>query len=450
MASSRFIWTILGLIAAILCTSILLGIYLQRPGYPFTVSLAIVLLAAETAALFLYLLRIRKDLLRLVHALRNEDPTLQFARDGRDPFFSQIHREFNRIIRDFRLIRLDREAEHQFFRATVEHIRFGILAYSGGGKVELVNHAFLELFRMDHLDHIDQLSRKTSELPRLLRELEQGTEMLQRIRIEGTWQHLIFLASRFGLRSEQITLVSVRDISREINRNEMEAWQKLLRVLRHEILNSITPIRLLAGNLTALMGPEMQRSGRLTPEGILELRSGLETIHRRSEGLSNFLDIYSSLYSIPEFRPEEISADDLLGRIKNLFADQLQREGIRCTVLAEDSLPLLKVDIRLVEQVLINLVKNAIEAVRGRDHREISLVAGMAGETLLITVKDNGEGIARDQLESIFIPFYTTREGGNGIGLSFCQHIMTLHQGQLKVQSTPGQGSEFKLVFKTA
>jgi two-component system nitrogen regulation sensor histidine kinase NtrY len=269
---------------SIVATSLALGIYLQKPEFPYTISLLIVLLVAETLILLHYLTRIRRDLLKLVHALRNEDPTLQFSREGKDPYFSAIHKGFNEIIRNFRLVRLDREAEHQFLLAMVEHIRFGIIAMDDKGTVKLINEAFLKLFRLSDLTQIEQLENVSPHLPDLIRDLSHQQESLKQLSIAGEIRHLIFLSSRYRLRDQEIVLISVRDISREMDRNELEAWQKLLRVLRHEILNSISPIRLISHNLAELLlsGNQGKAIGDLNQEDTEEIRTGLETIHRRA------------------------------------------------------------------------------------------------------------------------------------------------------------------------
>jgi len=414
-----------------------------------TSSLLLVLLVSETMILLYYLTRIRRDLLRLVNALKNEDPTLQFRKKSGDPYFSEIHRSFNEIIQNFRLIRMDKESEHQFFRATVDHIQFGIIAYNEKGFIEIVNEAFLDLFQIKRITDLETLSEVSEELPELFRQLSLQKESLKQVQITGSLHHLIFLASRFKLKQEEITLISVRDISREIDRNELEAWQKLLRVLRHEILNSISPIKLLASNLSGILQPEgkMVSLAKLTEEEIRDIKTGLDTIHRRATGLSNFLDAYSNLYRVPDLQLHPVIVVELLERVASLFKEQFSAEvfshGISCT---DPELSIL-MDERMVEQVLINLVKNSLDAVKAKQNPSIQLFAEFRDNLKVIGVKDNGQGILPDLLESIFIPFYSTKEGGTGIGLSFSQHVMRLHHGQLKVNTSPGDGSEFQLVF---
>ena len=449
MVFSRFIWTILTLVVLIALTAVGFGIFLQKPEYPVTSSLLMVLLVAESLFLFYYLTRIRRDLLKLVHALRNEDPTLMFKKEAGDPYFSEIHRGFNEIIRNFRLIRLDKEAEHQFFKATVDHIQFGIIAFNEKGEVEIVNDAFLDLFRIERISQLDSLSGVSEELPDLFKKLSQKKESLKQIQIAGRLHHLIFLASRFKLQKQEISLISVRDISREIDRNELEAWQKLMRVLRHEILNSISPIKLLATNLSEMLQPEgkMIPLTRLKEREIEDIKTGLDTIHRRATGLSIFLDAYSNLYRVPDLQLKPALVQDLLDRIALLFKEQFNKGKISFSILCNDPELKIEMDERMIEQVLINLVKNSLDAVKEKKDRSIDLYAEVRDRLPVIGVKDNGEGIPTDQLESIFIPFYSTKEGGTGVGLSFSQHVMRLHYGQLKVNTSPGLGTDFQLVF---
>ncbi len=450
MVFSRFIWTILILVSTIVGTSVLLGIYLQKPDYPVTISVLIVVLILETGLLIYYLIKIRNDLVKLILALRHEDPTLQFSRDGIDPYFSAIHKGFNEIIRDFRLVRLDREVEHRFFEATVNHVQFGLIAFNQIFAVELVNRTFLELFRLKGIEQLDELGNVSKDLPETFRKLTHQKESLKRIQINGRQYHLILLASKFRLKGQEITLISVRDLSRELDRNELEAWQKLMRILRHEILNSITPIKLLSGKLSEILQPEdsLISLTRLTEEEVGEIKTGLDTIHRRSTGLSNFLDAYSNLYRVPELKFKMVKAADLLGRTGLLFRDQLEREGISYTLECPDEEIVIEMDERIIEQVLINLVKNSMEALQDCQNKSIILSCIMRNEERVIGVKDTGPGIPEEQLESIFIPFYSTRKEGSGIGLSFSQHVMRLHNGFIHVVSSVGQGSQFLLVFK--
>lgn len=449
MVFSRFLWSILAFVATIVGTSILLGIYLQKPEFPFTTSLLVVALILETLVMIIFLTRIRRDLLKLINAMSNDDPTMQFARVGRDPYFSAIHAGFNALIRDFRLVRLDREAQQRFFEETVNHVQFGLLAFNGQGEVKMINRAFLELFGLQTLSRLDELSPVSEELPGFLRSFSPGRETLKKMDLQGQSHHLIFLSSGFVLKDERISLFSVRDISREMDQNELEAWQKLLRVLRHEILNSISPIKLIAGNLSERLQPggDLVALDQLNKEEVEELHTGLDTIHRRATGLSVFLDAYTNLYRTPEFKPELSPLLPLLERIILLFKEQAEQENTRLEFRPPDPGLQIQMDARMIEQVLINLVKNAMEAVRSQTRRTITLSVTQVRKEVLISVEDTGTGIPSDQMESIFMPFFSTKERGTGVGLSFSQHVMRLHQGFIRVTSSPDRGSRFQLVF---
>jgi nitrogen fixation/metabolism regulation signal transduction histidine kinase len=449
MVFSRFIWSILAFVAIIVGTSILLGIYMQEPELPVTNSLLILALFLETIALIWYLTRIRRDLLKLISAMSNDDPTMQFSRVGRDPYFSAIHKDFNALIRDFRLVRLDREAEQRFFEETVNHVQFGLIAYNGKGEVKMVNQAFLELFGLKEVKNLKDLNAVAEDLPGFFQTFTAGKESLKKLTLHSQSRHLIFLSSGFVLKGEEITLVSVRDISREMDQNELEAWQKLLRVLRHEILNSISPIKLIAGNLSERMQTQGERLDleQLKKEEVEEIRTGLDTIHRRASGLSVFLDAYTNLYRTPEFNARQSPVLPLLQRIVELFRKQADLQETRLEVHCSDPGLELTMDPRMIEQVLINLVKNAMEAVKTEKNRNIRLAASATQKAVEIAVEDTGTGIPGDQMESIFMPFFSTKESGTGVGLSFSQHVMQLHKGYIRVSSSPGKGSTFLLVF---
>lgn len=449
MVFSRFIWSILAFVAAIVLTALGLGIYLQKPDYPVTNSLFVLALILETVALLWYLTRIRRDLLKLINSLVNEDPSMQFSRVRRDPYFNAIHAGFNALISDFRLVRLDREAEQRFFEETVNHVQFGLVAFNEKGEVKMVNQAFLELFGLSGIRNLDALKKASTELPDFFKQFSPGKEKLKKITLPDGQHHLIFLASGFVLKGEKITLLSVRDISREMDRNELEAWQKLLRVMRHEILNSISPIQLIAGNLSKRLQPEgeMVPLEQLTAEEALDIKTGLDTIHRRASGLSVFLDAYANMYRTPEFTPLPTEIAPLLIRVAQLFKEDAEKQETSITIDYPNSELELSMDAKMIEQVLINLVKNAMEALKDQTSRVIALSARRDRDELILSVKDTGSGIPQDQMESIFVPFFSTRESGTGIGLSFSQHIMRMHGGQIRVSSIPGTGSEFQLIF---
>lgn len=444
MVFSRFIWTTIAGIIVITTTAVFLGYYIHHPGYPVTISLLALILALETVLLIWYVTRIRRDILKLVLALKNEDPTLRFSKDGKDPYFKAIHRGFNEVIRNFKLVRLDREAEQKFFEATINHIQFGIIAFKTGGEIAMVNQAFLQLFDLEspgNLERLDDLEEVSPGLPQWLDGLKAHSDTFKKFSVNGTPLHLIFLASEMKILGQEVTLLSVRDISREIDRNELEAWQKLMRVLRHEILNSVSPIKLLAGSISGNLREDMQA------EEIIEMKEGLDTIHRRATGLSHFMDAYSNLYKVPELQLKDCTPGKILQRIAIQFKESSDEEGIQVNVSYTEDKNLIRLDPQLMEQVLMNLVKNAREALSETKNPQVTLSSRQLKGKSILEVSDNGPGIPADQLDHIFMPFYSTRQEGSGVGLSFAQHIMRLHGGRIHAISKEGQGSTIQLIF---
>lgn len=444
MVFSRFIWSTIGGILAITATAVFLGYYIHHPGYPITISWLAVLLILETILLIWYVTRIRRDLLKLVLALKNEDPTLRFSKEGKDPYFNAIHKGFNEIISNFKLVRLDREAEQKFFEATINHIQFGIIAFREEGQVEMHNLSFLQLFDLERLGSLSELDSVAPGMAQWLSGLEHGTESLKKFQVKGRPLHLIFLASKMKILGRDLTLVSVRDISREIDRNELEAWQKLMRVLRHEILNSVSPIKLLAGSISGTL------SGDMNEEEVRDMKAGLETIHRRASGLSLFLEAYSNLYRVPELQLKECTPGKLLQRIAQQYKEEFETRGIQISISFKEDGGLIRLDPQLMEQVMMNLVKNAMEAIAGSENPTIRFSARQEKGVSILEVADNGPGIPADQLEHIFMPFYSTKEEGSGVGLSFAQHIMRLHGGRIHASSLEGKGSTIQLIFPQA
>ncbi len=444
MVFSRFIWSTIGGILAITATAVFLGYYIHHPGYPITISWLAVLLILETLLLIWYVTRIRRDLLKLVLALKNEDPTLRFSKEGKDPYFNAIHKGFNEIISNFKLVRLDREAEQKFFEATINHIQFGIIAFREEGQVEMHNLSFLQLFDLERLGSLSELDSVAPGMAQWLSGLEHGTESLKKFQVKGRPLHLIFLASKMKILGRDLTLVSVRDISREIDRNELEAWQKLMRVLRHEILNSVSPIKLLAGSISGTL------SGDMNEEEVRDMKAGLETIHRRASGLSLFLEAYSNLYRVPELQLKECTPGKLLQRIAQQYKEEFETRGIQISISFKEDGGLIRLDPQLMEQVMMNLVKNAMEAIAGSENPTIRFSARQEKGVSILEVADNGPGIPADQLEHIFMPFYSTKEEGSGVGLSFAQHIMRLHGGRIHASSLEGKGSTIQLIFPQA
>jgi signal transduction histidine kinase len=244
-------------------------------------------------------------------------------------------------------------------------------------------------------------------------------------------------------------LIAFQNVSEALDETESKAWQKLLNVMTHEIMNSVAPISSLADTLkNRLQSPEIANSVQSSELEDLEL--GIDTIKRRSEGLLKFTESYRSLNKITKLDLDKILVRNIFENLNSLMRPTLEKKNIELEIILRDPALAIEADVNLIEQVMINLVVNAIEAVKDREEPRITLSAEIqSNNKTLVKVTDNGLGMPPELLDKIFIPFFSTRKTGSGIGLSLCKQIMLLHKGNIQVQSTEGKGSSFILLFTT-
>ncbi|HKL38164.1 MAG TPA: ATP-binding protein, partial [Bacteroidales bacterium] len=362
---------------------------------------------------------------------------------------------------DFSLVRKEKELEHHFFQNTIQHLGIGLMAFNEEGKILLHNKALIELLSMPHLTSISRLEKKHRDLPDLLHSLKNGEESFMKIRTENELKHVSIRISDIKLENKPVRICSFQDITREMNQSEVEAWQKLIRVLRHEIMNSISPIRIMSGNLLKrVSGDEEKLLSRdaQSREVVSDLKEGLQTIRKRSSGLSDFVETYRHLTNTPEPRFTEIRVEELFRNVTRLFDKDLLEKNISITRSVVPAHLTLAGDEQMLEQVLINLLKNAMEAIENKagtiaNHTRqpgtyqgiIELKAYQENNQTVLSIHDNGQGIPDDQIEDIFVPFYTTRERGSGIGLSLSRQLIQVHNGTMQIKSQEGEGAEVRV-----
>jgi nitrogen fixation/metabolism regulation signal transduction histidine kinase len=392
--------------------------------------------------------RIHRDVKKFMDAMRNQD-TSQFFNDKKaGRYFVQLYTAFNEIIKDFRLVRIEKEVENQFYREVIWHSASGIMAISEDMQVKLVNHAALEVLGMDRLDHLSDLKRSHPELAEVLEAGDYGGQQLKLLANKKMVQ-LAVKATEMYLAGEKVRIYSLLDISREMDHNEIEAWQKLIRVLHHEITNSVVPLHILATSLFDLFHQGQQRklAGDLDDETIKRAVLGLKTLVKRSKGLNDFINSYKSFTSIEEPSYSTFQVGELIRRVVSLLEAELEQKGVAVSIQVSPEDLQLKADETLIEQILINLLKNSLYALEGKETPAIDLKAGKSEKRLLLEVSDNGKGIPEELIDTIFTPFFTTRKGGTGIGLSLARQVMLMHNGAIDVSSKAGENTTFSLVF---
>ena len=385
--------------------------------------------------LYLYLRPVRR-ISRIVESFRYGDFTLTFSVDVHNLMEKRMVDNLNEAIAQYRMKQSEMEGKYQYFETLLDTVDTSVLVLDKQGNVKWMNRASVQDLCGYAIHHMDDLKGLNPDFPALLNALQPGEVKVIRIYKEEVMQDMAITVTEYVTNRTNLRLVNLKNIRSVLEENEMEAWQKLVRVLTHEIMNSITPIISLSDTLCE----------RAIQQGMDEeslMLQGMKTIHRRSKGLMNFVENYRKLsrLSSPVLAP--VSVGELLGDIKKLFSSS----GVRYIYKVEDEKRKLMIDRSQMEQVLINLLKNASEACEESSNPEVVIDTTYQEDKHIfqLSVTDNGCGILPEVQERIFIPFFTTKPTGSGIGLSLCKQIVAMHGGSIRVKSEIGKGSCFML-----
>jgi len=404
------------------------------------------LIAVQIAGLFRTVDRTNRDLARFFDSVRFGDFSQTFRGQSPGGSFVELHAALARIIEAFRTARADKEEQALYLQTVVRHVGIGLLVFQADGEVELINDAAKRLLRILQVKNIRNLEESSPGLVEALFRLKPRDRILVKVEAGDEQLQLLLHAAEFKQRGRDFTLVSIQDIRSELEEREIEAWQKLIRVLTHEIMNSMTPISSLATTVQDLIAKTCAGG---EAENIEDIQGALRTIQKRSEGLLHFVDGYRSLARVPKPDLKFFPVAELFAQVSRLMKARLDEGGVRLDTSSNPARLEILADPNLLEQVIINLVINACDALAGRSHPRIEIDAALDDRGRpVIQVRDNGKGIPSENLDKVFVPFYSTKESGSGIGLSLSRQIMKLHGGSLTVASKPGQETVFTLRFK--
>ncbi len=400
-------------------------------------------------ALIQYIEKTNRDLARFLLSVQQSDFSQTYAADGRGGSHEELRQLFNEVIGEFQRTRAEKEEHYRYLQTVVQHIGVGLLAFQPDGTVDLVNTAAKRMFGIPRLGNVRDLDVIDATLSETLFALESEDRRLVRIDRPEERMHLSLAATTFRQRQQTLKLVSLQNITSELDEREMEAWQQLVRVLTHEIMNSVTPVASLASTVCDMLVPDHESNGgKIQGETLEDIRSAVGTIEKRCEGLIHFVNSYRSLTHIPSPKFGIVSAEELLSRIQRLATARDDNNAV--TIVREVSPHSLELtaDADLIEQVLLNVVINALQALRKTEDAHIKLNARLNRRgRVVVEVTDNGPGIEEGVLNRIFIPFFTTRPEGSGIGLSLSRQIMRMHRGDITATSEPGERTVFILRF---
>ncbi|NOZ45793.1 MAG: ATP-binding protein [Chlorobi bacterium] len=414
-----------------------------RSKYYTTPILLGILIIYQIYLIIHYVNKVNRDITNFFESIRYSDFNRSFQIDGLGSSFDGLKKAFNNVIQDFQNIRAEKEENHYFFQNVIHHIGISLIAYYRNGEVEMFNNAAKKLFSKANLNNINELKAVSPTLTESLLNIKQGEHDLIKIRDGDDFLQLAIYAREFKLHNQNIILVAIQNIQEELEEKEMEAWQKLIRVLTHEIMNSIAPISSLSSTVNTMIDATKDENGisdpnKIDPETIEDIQNALTTIHKRSNGLIHFVETYRNLTKLPKPNFQIVPIKQIFQNIKLLMDEELKNSNVRLKCKVQPQSLELTVDVELIEQVLINLIKNAHHAIGSRKDGKIEVNAQISERgRISIHVKDNGPGILKDVLDKIFIPFFTTKASGSGIGLSLSRQIVRMHGGTLTAHSDP-------------
>ncbi len=455
MGYNKFQYQLIGRIFLLGLTMFVFASLFYTDSYSITKVLIGVLIAVQGYFLYYFLERTNRELVSFLQSVRWDDFSHTYPAKKEGTSLDELFKEFNAVIKKFREIRAEKEASYQYLKTIVQHVGIGIITFDSEGEIQIINTTANKLLGIKHLKNVNQLKKVNENLVTSLLELKTGGRDLIKIgESDEDEVQLAIYAIELSLQGKEFKLISLQNIQSELEEKEMEAWQNLIRVLTHEIMNSVTPISSLARTVETEMEEWLGNDQDITEinnEQISDLHLALHTIHRRSESLIRFVSDFRNMTRITLPNISEVCVKELIDHVIALLKNDIT-EGKVAVVLEVPNELCIQIDEQQIEQVVINIVKNAVQALGELDdptaEKKLIIKAHQRKEGgALITIRDNGPGIEEEAMKKIFIPFFTTKKSGSGIGLSLSKQIMRNHNGNITAKSIINEGTEFTLKF---
>jgi len=456
MAYNRFNVNIIIRVILLAATSLLIAICYLNRGIDLVLIILVAALILEVISLIRYLNKTNEILTYFLDAVRNEDSSLVFRENTGSTSFDILHRGLNELNRKLKEARMQVAVQEKFYQAVVENTATPIIAYDSNGSILLANSSVRNLFAITNLHSINQIQRVSEHLKKLLDEITPGERKTANLILNGTPAYLSLKAVQLSMGNRDVMIVAINDISQELDSKETESWQKLIRILNHEIMNSVAPIVSLSSTISGFFRKKVKmiKPTNLSEKNIADTIKGLAVIEKHGKGLINFVDSYRSISKLPRPVLKEARIADIFERVMLLAASLMpvdnegERDKVPVSTLLDHENMAIIADEELIIRVLFNLVKNALEASEEPESARIVLEAGRGRSgRVYIIVSDNGPGIPAEIQDKVFIPFYTTKAGGQGIGLSLSKQIISMHKGKIVIDSEPGTGTRIKILL---
>ena len=425
---------------AIMLVIMALGAYFIPRGDAVPISVLLLIgFTVSLISLFRLVNRTNKNLANFLQGIKYDDFSTKYKSTQQEVSEDALFNVFNEINYKFQDIRLEKEIQFEYFQSLLEQVDTGLIGFDDAGNTIFMNRALKQMLRKSYISSFDTIKKFDAAMWQTLSGMNPGDRELLRREVHGEVLELAIEVTKIGLRGRTLSFFSFQNIYAELQEQEINSWHKLIRILTHEIMNSVTPVVSLAHAINDLLKDKEQ----LTHDEQEEVRAAVDAIERRGEGLLNFTSAYRKLAKLPPPSFREADATRLMDRIAVLFEPTASERGIKLIRLYSDEPRAFTGDPDMLEQALVNLVKNAFEAVSMSGKREVGLDIDTTEMHILLRVKDSGPGISTEVMDEIFVPFFTTKSDGSGIGLSLSRQIVQKHGGVILVNSGEGEGAEF-------
>jgi two-component system nitrogen regulation sensor histidine kinase NtrY len=447
MLLKRLEWRILARVLVLFVTLAGASFLLIKGQYIYLV-IVIPVVIYEMVEFYRFQYKAHKELEQFVEAVHYRDFSRYFDEKHASADIQPLRKGFNEINSTFKVISKEKETQYQYLQKILELVDTGILSYEEqSGEVVWMNESLKKMLQLPYLKTVQSLVKRDATLCQSILKLKPGDSVVATAHPERNTFKILLSATAFQTDGKIYKLIAFQNVNEALDETESKAWQKLLSVLTHEIMNSVAPISSLAETLKNRLQSSVANLNN-DSGAVDDLEIGIETIKRRSEGLLKFAETYRNLNKITTLNLKKVYVRDIFENLLQLMQPTLEQKNIEVETILKDTDLVIEADTDLLEQVLINLVVNAIEAVKDKAEPRIILTAFIANNRrIVIKVADNGSGMAEELLDKIFIPFFSTKKSGSGIGLSLCKQIMMLHKGNITVQSKEGEGTAFQLQF---
>ena len=451
MGFKRFSWLIALRTSLILLTLLIIVQLIMMPGYHAATSLLVLVLAFQFFDVVRYVSKTNSELVRFFDAARYADFSQRFELEKIGSGFDELGQAFSEILTRIQQVRAGQEQELKHLKAMVEHVPVPLLSLHSNGSVTLWNNSARRLFGTHQVTQKQDFAKFSDDFVQQLENLEPGQKKLINIEIDGMQHQLALAATQLTMAGKRELLVSMQDIQSELDVAQLSAWQDLVRVLTHEIMNSITPVASLAKTAVDLVDDvKTQVNEPNLLEELDDVSDAVATVARRSDSLMHFVSSYRQLTRLPEPNREYIELGEFLPQVCQLAASEWQHKNIQLNIDVTPNSLLLNADKSMLEQLLINLLLNAEQALlehQGDNHQvQLSAYLNKRGR-LVIDIADNGPGIPDELKSKVFVPFYTTKREGSGVGLALTRQIMIAHQGSIKLDKSKIGGTLISLTF---